>query len=1057
MIYAELQVTSNFTFLRGASHPEELVETAKELGHAAIAVTDRNTLAGIVRFHAAAKNAGLQLIVGARLDFEDAPSVLCFPTDKAAYARLSNMLTCGKRRAEKGECTLHLDDLIAYGAGQIIVSLARHTSAEHLQTLKKHFDGRLYLAAQNLCRGDDASRIAALVDCADEHDIPLIATNDVLYHTPSRRPLQDALTCIQNGCTIFEAGAKLLVNAERHLKSAGDMAALFKDHPDAIRNISDILSACTFSLDELKYEYPSEPVPDGSTAHEELTRLTWLGAEGRYPDGVPDKIRHNIEYELKLIGDLNYAPYFLTVDDIVRFARSRDILCQGRGSAANSTVCYCLGITSVDPNNMDLLFERFVSAARNEPPDIDVDFEHERREEVIQYIYGKYGRARAALTAEVVCYRSRSAVREIGKVMGLSIDTLDALARSTRWGRDGLKEDRIIEAGLDPTDRTIRIVMALTKQLSGFPRHLSQHVGGFVISDGPLSDIVPIENARMADRTVIEWDKDDLDALGILKIDVLGLGMLTCIRKAFDLIACHHGKTFDLATVPQEDPAVYDMLCKADSVGVFQVESRAQMTMLPRLKPRKFYDLVIEVAIVRPGPIQGDMVHPYLRRRNGEEPVVFPSDELESVLGKTLGVPLFQEQAMKIAIVAAGFSPEEADQLRRAMATFRRVGTIKSFYEKMIQGMVERGYEEDFAARCFKQIEGFGEYGFPESHAASFALLVYVSSWLKRHYPAAFTCALLNSQPMGFYAPAQLVRDAREHGVEVQPVDVNHSEWDCTLEDHRTDPVLRLGFRQIKSMREADVIALLMAREEGYRTVRDVWRRANLSPKILETMARGDAWGSIGLDRRSALWQIRGLGDTPLPLFAYAEVHAPTGGNAPPPEWGLEPDVMLPALTMGEQVMADYRSLRLSLKKHPVELLRGDLAADGVVQNASLSKTKDGTWVVVSGLVIARQRPGTASGVIFATLEDETGVANVVVWPTVFDTYRRPLLESRFLRVAGTLQREGIVIHVIARHLIDLTDMIRDLNTPPDVANLARSSPLIQTRGHDIPDGRNFH
>jgi error-prone DNA polymerase len=1057
MMYAELQVTSNFTFLRGASHPEELVETAKELGHTAIAVTDRNTLAGIVRFHAAAKDADLQLIIGARLDFEDAPSVLCFPTDKAAYARLSNMLTKGKRRAEKGECILHLDDLIAYGAGQIIASLALPTSAEHLRTLKKHFDGRIYLAAQNLYRGDDASRIAALAVCANEHDIPLIATNDVLYHTSSRRPLQDALTCIQNGCTIFEAGAKLLVNAERHLKSPDDMAALFQDHSDAIRNISDILRACTFSLDELKYEYPSEPVPDGSTAHEELTRLTWLGAEGRYPDGIPDKIRHNIEYELKLIGDLNYAPYFLTVDDIVRFARSRDILCQGRGSAANSTVCYCLGITSVDPNNMDLLFERFVSAARNEPPDIDVDFEHERREEVIQYIYGKYGRTRAALTAEVVCYRSRSAVREIGKVMGLSIDTLDALARSTRWGRDGLKEDRIIEAGLDPTDRTIRIVMALTKQLSGFPRHLSQHVGGFVISDGPLSDIVPIENARMADRTVIEWDKDDLDALGILKIDVLGLGMLTCIRKAFDLIARHHGKTFDLATVPQEDPTVYDMLCKADSVGVFQVESRAQMTMLPRLKPRKFYDLVIEVAIVRPGPIQGDMVHPYLRRRNGEEPVVFPSDELESVLGKTLGVPLFQEQAMKIAIVAAGFSPEEADQLRRAMATFRRVGTIKSFYEKMIQGMVARGYEEDFAARCFKQIEGFGEYGFPESHAASFALLVYVSSWLKRHYPAAFTCALLNSQPMGFYAPAQLVRDAREHGVEVQPVDVNHSEWDCTLEDRRNNPVIRLGFRQIKSMREADVIALLMAREEGYRTVRDVWRRANLSPKVLEMMARGDAWGSIGLDRRSALWQIRGLGDTPLPLFAYAEAHAPSGGNAPPPEWGLEPDVMLPALTMGEQVMADYRNLRLSLKKHPVELLRRDLTADGVVQNASLSKTKDGAWVVVSGLVIARQRPGTASGVIFATLEDETGVANVVVWPTVFDTYRRPLLESRFLRVAGTLQREGIVIHVIARHLIDLTDMILDLNTPPDVANPERLSPLIQTRGHDIPDGRNFH
>lgn len=1057
MTYAELQVTSNFTFLRGASHPEELVTSAKELGHAAIAVTDRNTLAGIVRFHAAAKQAGLQLIIGARLDFEDAPSVLCYPTDKAAYARLSNMLTCGKRRAEKGDCILHLDDLIRFGAGQIIVSLASPISAEHLRTLKNHFEGRLYLAARNICRGDDAERIAVRENQASEMGIPLIATNDVLYHTPSRRPLQDVLMCIQNGCTIFEAGEKLLTNAERHLKSPDDMARLFRDHPQAIANISDILSTCTFSLDELQYEYPSEPVPDGSTAQKELIRLTWVGAEARYPGGVPDKIRNGIEHELKLIGDLNYAPYFLTVDDIVRFARSRDILCQGRGSAANSTVCYCLGITAVDPNNMDLLFERFVSAARNEPPDIDVDFEHERREEVIQYIYGKYGRARAALTAEVVCYRSRSAVREIGKVMGLTIDTLDALARCTRWGRDGLNEERIVEAGLDPADRTIRMVMALTKQLSGFPRHLSQHVGGFVISDGPLSDIVPIENARMADRTVIEWDKDDLSALGILKIDVLGLGMLTCIRKAFDLIARHHGKAFDLATVPQEDPAVYDMLCKADSVGVFQVESRAQMTMLPRLKPRKFYDLVIEVAIVRPGPIQGDMVHPYLRRRNGEEPVVFPSDELESVLGKTLGVPLFQEQAMKIAIVAAGFTPEEADQLRRAMATFRRVGTIQSFYEKMIQGMVERGYDEDFAARCFKQIEGFGEYGFPESHAASFALLVYVSSWLKRHYPAAFTCALLNSQPMGFYAPSQLVRDVREHGVEVLPVDVNHSEWDCTMEDRRNDLSLRLGFRQIKSMREADVIELMRMRDGGYQTVRDVWRRANLSPSVLEIMARGDAWGSIGLDRRSALWQVRGLGEKPLPLFAYAEANSPTGGNAPPPEWGLEPDVMLPALTMGEQVMADYRSLRLSLKDHPVGLLRDDLTADGVVQNASLSRTKDGSWVVVSGLVIARQRPGTASGVIFATLEDETGVANVVVWPAVFDKFRRPLIESRFLRVAGTLQREGIVIHVIARHLVDLTDMISNLNVPDNLDKPEVQSPLISTRGHDIPDGRNFH
>jgi len=826
---------------------------------------------------------------------------------------------------------------------------------------------------------------------------------------------------------------------------------LFADRPDALANIGDIVAACTFSLDELHYEYPSEPVPDGSTAQEELVRLTWIGAGKRYPEGVPGKVRYNLEHELNLIDKLNYAPYFLTVDDIVRFARSRDILCQGRGSAANSAVCYCLGITAVDPNALDLLFARFVSAARDEPPDIDVDFEHERREEVIQYIYGKYGRERAALTAEVICYRARSAVREVGKVMGMSADTVDALSRASRWERGGINDERIREIGLDPTDRTLRQVIALSRQLSGFPRHLSQHVGGFVISEQPLHDIVPIENARMEDRTVIEWDKDDLDALGILKIDVLGLGMLTCIRKAFDLIERHHGKRFDLATVPQGDPAVYDMLCEADSVGVFQVESRAQMTMLPRLKPRTFYDLVIEVAIVRPGPIQGDMVHPYLRRRNGEECVEFPSRELEAVLGKTLGVPLFQEQAMRIAIVAAGFTPEDADRLRRAMATFKRTGTINNFKDKMIRGMIANGYDEAFAERCFKQIEGFGDYGFPESHAASFALLVYISAWLKRHYPAAFACAILNAQPMGFYAPAQLVRDARDHGVHVRAVDVNHSEWDCTLEDRRGAVALRLGFRQAKGMREADAARILAARDEGYATVRDAWRRAALDRRALETLARADAWGSLGLDRRAALWQVRGLGETPLPLFAYAEAQTLPGSNAPPPEWGIEPDVDLPALGVSEQVMADYRHLRLSLRHHPCALLRDELAADGIVTNARLADIKDGTWVAVSGLVVVRQRPGTASGVIFATLEDETGVANVIVWPAVFERYRRDLLESRLLRVAGTLQKEGRVIHVIARHLLGLNDYLRTLAMPPDTFAFRQTDPSL-----DIPDGRNF-
>ncbi len=1058
MRYAELQVTSNFSFLRGASHPEELVETAKALSHNAIAVTDRNTLAGVVRFHAAAKEVGLKLLVGARLDFVDAPSVLCFPKDHEAYGRLSHMLTLGKRRTGKGQCLLYLQDLIDYAYGQVVIALSPDRPCaefkDHLLRLQSRLSGQVYLAAQHLYRSNDRARIKILGRMADGLGMPLIVTNDVLYHAPERRPLQDVMTCIREGCTIHQAGGRLLANAERHLKPPTEMTRLFRDRPDAIVNIANILESVTFSLDELDYEYPSEPVPNGSAAQEELVRLTWIGATNRYPGGIPEKVRRTLEHELKLIGELNYAPYFLTVDDIVRFARSRDILCQGRGSAANSAVCYCLGITSVDPGALDLLFERFVSAARNEPPDIDVDFEHERREEVIQYIYGKYGRDRAALTAEVIRYRSRSAVRDVGKAMGLSLDTVDVLARSTRWGRDGLNEDRIRETGLDPSDRTLRQVLILSQQLSGFPRHLSQHVGGFVISEQPLHDIVPIENARMADRTVIEWDKDDLDALGILKIDVLGLGMLTCIRKAFDLIDRHHGKSLDLATVPQDDPAVYDMLCKADSVGVFQVESRAQMTMLPRLKPRTFYDLVIEVAIVRPGPIQGDMVHPYLRRRNGEENVAYPSKALKDVLGKTLGVPLFQEQAMRIAIVAAGFTPGEADQLRRAMATFRRTGTIQNFHEKMIRGMVANGYDEAFAERCFKQIEGFGEYGFPESHAASFALLVYVSAWLKRHYPAAFTCALMNSQPMGFYAPAQLVRDAREHRVEVLSVDVNHSEWDCVLEDKPGGPSLRLGFRQAKGMREADVARLLAARGDGYATVREAWRRASLDRRALENMAKADAWGSIGLDRRAAIWQIRGLGDAPLPLFAFAEEHIPPASNAPPPEVGLEPDVTLPTLGLGEHVMSDYRHLRMSLRKHPCALVRDNLDADGIVTNASLMNMKDGAWVAVSGLVIARQRPSTASGVIFATLEDETGVANVIVWPTVFERYRRPLLESRLLRVAGTLQKEGIVIHVIARHLLDLTDHLRALNESADMSAtdcLTLSDPSLA-----IPDGRNF-
>ncbi|MYF07122.1 MAG: DNA polymerase III subunit alpha, partial [Rhodospirillaceae bacterium] len=831
--YAELQVTTNFSFLRGGSHPEELVMRAAELGYRAIGIADRNTLAGVVRAHSAAKRAGLTLLVGARLDLQDGISLLCFPQDKPAYARLSGLLTLGKRRAEKGDCRLWLRDLPELAGGQCVVVLPPDGIPEYdppdraaggdgftfiLKRISGLFQGNTWLAANCLYRGDDAKRLDRLAGLAAASGVPLVATNDVHYHVPARRPLQDVLTCIREHCTLDEAGFRLFDNAERHLKPPQEMANLFHTYPYAIHQQSEIVEKISFSLDQLKYVYPVDPIPEGRTPQQELERLTWRGAAERYGRRVPDRVRAALEHELALIGQLGYAPYFLTVHDIVRFARGRKILCQGRGSAANSAVCYCLGITAVDPGKVDLLFERFVSAERNEPPDIDVDFEHERREEVIQYIYGKYGRHRAGLTATVVSYRPRSAIREVGKALGLSEDTVDILARTVwGWSDDGLKPEYIRQTGLDPADPTLRRALLLALELVGFPRHLSQHTGGFVITDGPLHALAPIENAAMEDRTVVEWDKDDLDTLGILKIDVLSLGMLTCIRKGFDLLARHYGRRHDLATVPADDSAVYDMICKADTLGVFQIESRAQMSMLPRLKPRDFYDLVIEVAIVRPGPIQGDMVHPYLRRRNGEERVDFPSKELEDVLGKTLGVPLFQEQAMKVAIVAAGFTPSEADRLRRAMATFRKTGQIHGFHAKMVEGMVARGYERDFAERCFRQIEGFGDYGFPESHAASFALLVYVSAWLKCHYPAAFACALLNSQPMGFYAPAQIVRDAREHGVEVRPVDVNRSGWDNALEPGADGAMaLRLGFRQVKGLREEAMERLVAARGNGY-------------------------------------------------------------------------------------------------------------------------------------------------------------------------------------------------------------------------------------------------
>jgi error-prone DNA polymerase len=1016
--YVELEVSTNFSFLRGASHPDELVRTAAALGHKAIAITDRNSLAGVVRAHAAAKQSGIRILVGVRLDFRDGtPSLLCYPTDRAAYGRLCRLLTNGNLKAPKAECHLDRSDLIAFGEGQMLVCLPPDRSdpdfPAKLMALADAFPGRLHLAARHLMEGDDETRIAALAALADAAGTPLVATNDVHYHTAERRPLQDALVCIREHCTIEQAGDRLFANAERRLKSAEEMAGLFARWPDALARTVRIAEACRFSLDTLRYEYPDETVPEGSTPQDHLESLTWNGAKERYPEGIPEKVSALLRHEFHLIGKLRYAPYFLTVHDIVRHARVKDILCQGRGSAANSAVCYCLGITSVDPDKSELLFERFLSEERNEPPDIDVDFEHARREEVIQYIYAKYGRQRAGIAATVITYRSRSAIREIGKALGLSTDVVSALAGSV-WGISShpIEQEHVTGSGLDPADARLSLALKLAEEIRGFPRHLSQHVGGFVMTRGPLSEMVPIANAAMDERTFIEWDKNDIDALGILKVDILALGMLTAIQKSFHLIRQEYGRDYDLATVPQEEKAVYDMLCKADSIGVFQVESRAQMSMLPRLKPQTFYDLVIQVAIVRPGPIQGDMVHPYLRRRTGKEKVDYPSPALQKVLERTLGVPLFQEHAMRIAIVGAGFTPAESDLLRRAMATFRNVGTIHTFREKFVNGMLGNGYPQDFAERCFKQIEGFGSYGFPESHAAAFAQLAYVSAWLKCRYPAAFTCALLNSQPMGFYAPAQLVRDVRNHGVEVRPVDINISDWDCTLEPAARGRALRLGFRQILGLKEGEARKLVEKRGAGYRDARDLWRRAGLARDTLEALAEADAFNSVGLDRRAALWAVKGLRESPLPLF-----------DGP----GTEPNAILPMVTPGEHVVEDYTALRLTLRQHPLALLREDLRALGAVTADRLAEAKNGARIAVAGLTIVRQRPGSAKGVVFLTIEDETAPANVVVWPHVFETCRPAVLGARLVLVRGKVQSEEKVIHLVAETLTDITPLLAKL------------------------------
>ena len=1069
--YAELAVTTNFSFLRGASDPDELVWWARFQGLSGIGIADRNSVAGVVRaltqiraFAEEEKNAQqnpadetvfrfprpaseFKLAVGTRLVFSDGtPDILAYPRDRAAWGRLTRLLSCGKRRAEKGGCILELQDLLDHleglnlivvpptriHAGQLgaLLSRLRETAGKHA----------IWLAAGMLYRGDDARRIARLAEVANDASIPLIAINDVLYHAPERRALQDVVTCIREHLTLESAGRTLEANAERHLKSPQEMARLFLRArvPEAIGETIRFLESCRFSLEELRdTEYADETRQGYATPQDALVAFAEEGYKRRFPNGAPPHIRLALDEELRLIGKLNYAPFFLTVHEIVRYARglSDPILCQGRGSAANSIICYCLGITDVSPVQVDLLFERFVSEERNEPPDIDVDFEHNRREEVIQHIYEKYGRERAGLAATVICYRGRSAIREVGKVFGLSNDAIAALA-STLWGwsDSGVTEKEARRAGLDPSDPRLQQTMDLAKELIGTPRHLSQHVGGFVITRSRLDEVVPIENAAMEDRTVIEWEKDDLEAVGLLKVDVLALGMLTCLKKGFDLLQSHYGEHRDLAE-QDEDEATYKMIQRADTIGVFQIESRAQMSMLPRLKPKEFYDLVIEVAIVRPGPIQGNMVHPYLRRREGKEPVIYPSEALKDILSKTMGVPLFQEQAMRLAIVAAGFAPGEADRLRRAMATFKNIGTIDRFEKKFLDGMKANNYDAKFATDCWKQIQGFGSYGFPESHAASFANLVYVSAWMKCHYPDVFAAALLNSQPMGFYASSQLVRDAQDHGVEVRPVDISHSNWDCTLEDggagtlhHRhasmkddikTKRALRLGFRQIDGFSEEWAQKIEKARGDGFDSVRALWLRTGLSPKALEKLAQADAFNSLGLNRRDALWAVKALrraGDRDdLPLFARVTMPA------------LEPDVHLPPMLPGRQVVEDYRHLQLSLKAHPVSFLRGNLDARGILCHELLPSVRPGRRVTIGGLVLVRQRPGKGNA-IFMTLEDETGIANTIVWPRKFEEYRPIVMGSRLVSVSGVLQNEKDVIHIVADHFEDLTWMLFNLS-----------------------------
>ncbi len=1109
--FAELIAATNYSFLRGASHPADMVVNAIALGHKGIGIADRNTVAGVVRAHAALKNfraemdtEGLgpldfRLIAGARLVFADGtPDIVVYPVDRAGWGRLTRLLTLGNRRSGKGACTLYLADLMEHADGLLLIALADERHEFLLRRLAKR--APLWIAAAMEWKGDDQRRLARLLALSKRMGVPLLATCDALYATPEQRPLHDVVTCIREGITLAEAGSRLLANAERHLRPAVEMERLFHATPQALTASIDILSRIDFTLDQLRYEYPHEPVPEGWKPMPWLKHITMQAVEKAFPEGIPRRIRNMLRTEFRLIRKRRYAYYFLTVYELVQFARQCNppILCQGRGSAANSAVCYFLGITSVDPSEFNLLFSRFISAERNEPPDIDVDFEHERREEVIQHIYERYGRSRAGIAATVIHYRPRSAVREVGKVLGLSED-MTARLTSTVWGSlaGTMEAERIANAGFDPNAPELARLQWIVAQLLNTPRHLSQHVGGFVLTQGRLDEIVPIHNATMEDRTFIEWDKDDIDALGLMKVDVLALGMLSCIRKAFEMMRAHGFGDFTLSTVPKEAPAVYDMLCEGDSIGTFQVESRAQINMLPRLRPRKFYDLAVQVAIVRPGPIEGEMVHPYLRRRAKKEAVELPSpkpphdpNELRGVLGETYGVPLFQEQVMRLAIIAANFSPDEANKLRRAMATFRNVGTMHNFEAKMVKGMVSRGYDRDYAQRCYNQIRGFGSYGFPESHAISFALLVYVSSWLKCTHPATFAAALLNSQPMGFYAPAQIVRDAREHGVTVHAADVNHSDWDNRLEVGAADGTvherwkwnvagerrdvghaLRIGFRQIDGFHQAWGQAIVAERRANgpFSSIEELCRRVRLPvgdqneltarsarqlpPRALRLLADADACQSMGLERRPAAWEVRRLpGGGELPLFAAANAR----------ELAPEPSPALPAMPLSEEVTADYQTTRLSLKQHPLHFLREKLRAEGVLSSAELLAVPDGRRAKVAGVVLVRQRPGKGNA-IFATLEDEAGVVNILLWARLFEEYRRPLMASRLMEIHGKVQKsEEGVLHVIADHVVDRTTLLDRLGEEDSIASDARPRFHSPRARHPrdvliIPKSRDFH